>query len=76
MPRVDKSQWDAMSKDDRQRGAKIFGKSSNAAAGASAAPSPNTGGVANVIPGLSYSTAEGGTLESAYSAYRQSRQGN
>ena len=74
-PESSKSQWDSMSKDERQKGAKIFGKASNAPAGAGQAPAAQ-GGVANVIPGLTYSDAAGNSLESAYAAYRQNRQGN
>ena len=44
-------------------------------AGAGQAPAAQ-GGVANVIPGLTYSDAAGNSLESAYAAYRQNRQGN
>ena len=67
-----------MSKEERQKGARVFGKSS-AAASASAnvqPPAQQQGGVATVIPGLSYSTAAGGPLESAYAAYQRGRQGN
>ena len=66
-----------MSKDERQKGAKMFAKAPNAPT--TQGPQTNqqqAGGVANVIPGLSYSTAAGGPLEAAYAAYRQGRQGN
>ena len=74
-PESSKAQWDAMSKEDRQKGSKIFAKSPNAPV---APPTPQSvsGGVANVIPGLTYSGAVGGSLEGAYAAYQQHRQGN
>ena len=62
-----------MSKDERQKGAKMFAKASNAPAAQGQQPQQQAGGVANVIPGLSYSTAAGGPLEAAYAAYRQGR---
>ena len=76
-PESTKAQWDNMSKEDRQKGAKMFAKAPTAATGQSSAPAaPQTGGVANVIPGLTYSGAVGDPLESAYAAYRQNRPGN
>ena len=78
-PESSKSQWDNMSKEDRQKGSKMFGKPASANAPAGAAPAPpqqQQGGVATVIPGLSYSTAARAPLEAAYAAYRQGRQGN
>ena len=74
-PETNKAQWDSMSKEDRQKGSKIFAKAPSApVAPPSSQPAP--GGVANVIPGLTYSGAAGGSLEGAYAAYQQSRQGN
>ena len=77
-PESTKAQWDGMTKEDRQKGARLFGKASSAAANAppTQQPGQQQGGVATVIPGLSYSTAAGGPLESAYAAYQRSRQGN
>ena len=77
-PETSKAQWDNMSKDERQKGAKMFAKAPNAPAaqGQQQAQQQQAGGVANVIPGLSYSNAVGGPLEAAYAAYRQGRQGN
>ena len=71
-----KAQWDNMSKEDRQKGAKMFSKGSTSAAAPPAPPQQQAGGVANVIPGLSYSGATSGPLESAYADYRRSRPGN
>ena len=78
-PETNKSQWDNMSKDERQKGAKLFGKAPSVSAAANApqnAPAQQQGGVSTVIPGLTYSTAAGAPLESAFAAYRQSRPGN
>ena len=76
-PESTRAQWDAMSKEDRNKGQRIFGKPS-ASVGQSEAPAQQppaqSQGAASVIPGLSYSHAAGGPLESAYNAYR--RQGN
>ena len=76
-PETTRSQWDAMSKEDRAKGQRMFAKTS--AVGQSESQQPpqqqqQSQGAASVIPGLSYSHAAGGPLESAYNAYR--RQGN
>ena len=71
-----KAQWDNMSKDERQKGAKMFSKGSSAPAAPPSQPQHQAGGVANVIPGLSYSGATSGPLEAAYADYRRSRPGN
>ena len=74
-PESSKAQWDAMSKEDRNKGQRTFGKA--AAVGQPSAEQPEAGSsqaAASVIPGLTYSHAAQGPLESAFNAYR--RQGN
>ena len=77
-PESTRAQWDAMSKEDRQKGSRIFGKGSAASSAPANAPQqPNPpGNVSTVIPGLSYSDAAGNQLEAAYAAYRNRRPGN
>ena len=75
-PETSKAQWDAMSKEDRQKGSKMFSKAPSAPVGGPPTSQQASGGVANVIPGLTYSGATGGSLEGAYAAYQQHRQGN
>ena len=70
-----RAQWDALSKDERAKGSKVFGKSATV----NPSPAPPQSGqsssvAASVIPGLTYSSAASAPLESAWSAYR--RQGN
>ena len=70
-----RAQWDALSKDERAKGSKIFGKSASVnPSPAPPQPGPSSSVAASVIPGLTYSSAASAPLESAWSAYR--RQGN
>ena len=76
-PETSRAQWDAMSKEDRAKGQRTFGRASSAVGQSETSSSPSSQSqqaAASVIPGLSYSHAAGGPLESAYNAYR--RQGN
>ena len=73
---MSRAQWEALSKDERAKGAKIFGKASSVAPPASGQQPSSAGSsvAASVIPGMTYSSATSSPLESAWSSYR--RQGN
>ena len=73
---MSRAQWEALSKDERAKGAKIFEKASSVATPSTGQQPASSGSsvAASVIPSMTYSSAASSPLESAWSTYRP--QGN